>query len=120
MTQIKLKRVYEDYDKNDGYRVLVDKLWPRGMKKENLHYDRWEKDITPSTELREWFHQAPDNRWKDFSTAYMKELEHSQAAKQFAHAIKSYGTVTLLFAAKDVQHTHAIILKDFLEKEMAQ
>lgn len=116
MTQIKLKRAYEAYSERDGYRVLVDRLWPRGMKKENLHYDHWEKNIAPSTELREWFHQDVDNRWKDFSSAYMKELQYSEDAKQFAREIQNYDVVTLLYGAKDEVHTHAIIIKDFLEK----
>lgn len=64
MTQIRIKRVYEDPDAADGYRVLVDRLWPRGMKKEHLKYDAWEKDITPSPELRKWFHEDQAGHWE--------------------------------------------------------
>lgn len=118
MTQIRLKRVYEDYDERDGYRVLVDKLWPRGMKKEHLHYDLWAKDISPSSALREWFHQDPDNNWKLFSSKYKKELEDSQAVKEFVENIKEHPVVTLLYASKDEEHNHAIILKKYLEKQL--
>ena len=117
MTQIKLKRVYDDYDKNDGFRVLVDRLWPRGIKKENLHYDLWEKGIAPSTELREWFHQDIDNRWNEFSRLYKKELEYSEEAKKFSEEIKKYSVTTLLYAAKDETHTHAKVIKEFLENQ---
>lgn len=80
MTQIKLKRIYEDPEPTDGYRIFVDRLWPRGMKKEAVHFDLWEKDITPSPELRGWFHQAPDERWNEFAALYRKELNGSEAA----------------------------------------
>ena len=116
MIHIKLKRVYEDPDESDGYRVLVDRLWPRGMKKEALHYDLWEKAITPSPELREWFHQAPDERWGQFAALYKKELAGSDAVKKFVEEIKKYPIVTMLYAAKSPDHNHALILKEYLEK----
>ena len=116
MTQVKLKRVYEDMDKSDGYRVLVDRLWPRGMRKEALHYDLWDKDISPSPNLRKWFHENPDEHWESFKTLYQKELSESQAAKSFVEEIKKRDTVTLLYASRETQHNHAIILKDYLDK----
>ena len=116
MTKIKLKRVYEDMDKSDGFRVLVDRLWPRGMKKEALHYDLWTKSITPSPDLRGWFHEDVAGRWESFVTLYQKELSESQATKDFVQKIKTYDTVTLLYASKEPEHNHAIILKDFLDK----
>lgn len=118
MTQIRIKRVYEDPEPSDGYRVLVDRLWPRGMSKERLHYDDWEKDVTPSTQLREWFHVDEEGRWDQFARLYMQELEHSAAAKAFAERIKVYPVVTLLYASKQPLHNHAVILREFLEKEM--
>lgn len=118
MTTIKLKRVYEDYDKNDGYRVLVDKLWPRSMKKENLHYDVWAKNITPSPQLRKWFHMDIENNWNGFHKAYLKELHESADAGEFINEIKKHNTVTLLYASKDPVHNHALILKQFLEEEL--
>lgn len=114
--QIKLKRVYEDSDESDGFRVFVDRLWPRGMKKGNLHYDLWAKDITPSPELRKWFHQDIDNRWDAFFSSYQKELSESNKMKEFIEEIKKHKVITLLYASKYAQHNHALILKDYLEK----
>ena len=79
MVQVRIKRVYEDFSETDGYRVLVDKLWPRGIKKEWLKYDYWAKDITPSAALRNWFHEDIPGHWNDFVVMYQKELEASQA-----------------------------------------
>lgn len=118
MTEIKLKRVYEDYDEKDGFRVLVDRLWPRGMKKEHLHYDLWAKDITPSTALREFFHENEDERWETFKEKYTEELEQSPAVKAFIQKIKEYPVITFLYASKDTEHNHALVLKSFLDKKL--
>ena len=118
MTEIRLKRVYEDYDNSDGFRVLVDKLWPRGVKKEELHSDLWAKDLTPSTGLREWFHQDIPGRWDSFVSSYQKELAESDSVKSFTETIKQYPVVTLLYASKDSEHNHALILKNFLDKRL--
>jgi len=118
MTQIKLKRVYEDYDEKDGFRVLVDRLWPRGIKKEHLHYDVWAKDITPSSTLREFFHENEEERWDTFKAKYLEELKASSAVNDFIDQIKKYPIVTLLYASKNAEHNHALILKDFLEKKL--
>lgn len=118
MTKIALKRVYDDYSDQDGYRVLVDRLWPRGVKKEHLHYDLWAKDITPSTELRKTFHENKEEMWSLFEKKYVEELSNSQAVKDFIQNIKKYPKVTLLYAAKDPVHNHAIILKKYLDKEL--
>ncbi len=115
---IKIKRVYEDPENTDGFRVLVDRLWPRGMKKESLHYDLWAKDITPSPELRKWFHEDQPNHWQQFEALYTKELESSKAVKDFITRIKKEKTVTLLYASKDTEHNHAMVLKEFLEEKM--
>ena len=107
MTQIKIKRVYEEPADTDGYRVLVDRLWPRGMKKEYLKYDVWEKDITPSPDLA--------GHWKEFAAMYEKELEGSAAVKEFLTKIASYKVVTLLYASKEPVYNHARILQQYLE-----
>lgn len=122
MTEIKIKRVYEDYDDNDGYRILVDRLWPRGMKKEALKFDLWDKDISPSAELRKWYHADLQNNWVRFAAAYNTELEHSTALSQLVDNIKhdKYKCVTLLYAAKDKNQNHAIILKKELEKKLLE
>lgn len=119
MTTIKLKRVYEREAESDGYRILVDRLWPRGIKKENLNYDLWAKDVTPSPELRKWYHEDMQGRWKDFCQKYRKELESNPATRDFLKAIRKHKTVTLLYAAKDEAQNHALILKDFLEKNLS-
>lgn len=114
MTQIKIKRVYDPQQKEDGYRVLVDKLWPRGVKKENLHYDMWAKDIAPSSPLRQWYHNNPENNWNEFKEKYLQELKHSQALKDFIDRIGTEKTVTLLYASKNPTENHALILQDYL------
>lgn len=120
MTQIKIKRVYEDASESDGFRVLVDRLWPRGMKKESLHYDLWAKDITPSPGLRKWFHVDIGKHWDDFVTLYEKELSVSSAVNGFIDSIRSKPTVTLLYASKEPEHNHAKILKAYLDKVLSE
>ncbi len=116
MTQVKIKRIYEAGEKSDGFRVLVDKLWPRGIKKEDLHYDLWAKDIVPSTPLREWFHQDQKNHWEEFKRKYTEELKESAAVKVFIAKIKEKQVVTLLYASKNAAENHALILQDYLKK----
>ncbi|PXV67436.1 uncharacterized protein YeaO (DUF488 family) [Dysgonomonas alginatilytica] len=115
MTSINIKRVYEDFDESDGFRILVDRLWPRGVKKENLHYDLWAKDITPSSSLRKWYHQSIDRNWEAFVIAYQKELANAPDMRTYIDEIELHPIVTLLYAAKDPVHNHAIILKKYLE-----
>lgn len=119
MTQIKIKRVYEPEERSDGYRVLVDKLWPRGIKKEDLHYDLWAKDATPSTPLREWFHEDQQHRWPEFEKLYADELDTSPAMPEILDKLRHKDTVTLLFAAKDTVHSHARVLQSYLEKSLS-
>ena len=118
MTQIRIKRVYEEPDATDGYRVLVDRLWPRGIKKEHLKYDVWEKDITPSPELRKWFHEDQAEHWEGFAAMYRKELENSEAALRFIDTIKHHHTITLLYASKAPIYNHARILQRFLQEHL--
>lgn len=115
MTSIKIKRVYEDFEESDGYRILVDRLWPRGMKKENLHYDIWAKDITPSTALRKWYHQDLDKNWDTFVSAYQRELSNMPNMDTYVDEIKKHPVVTLLYASKDPTHNHAMVLKNYME-----
>lgn len=114
--EIKLKRIYEDYSEEDGTRILVDRLWPRGMKKENAKIDFWMKEIAPSSELRKWYHQNIDE-WDEFRTRYIQELNQKKnLCKELLE--KSDSNLTLLFSVKNVEHNHAIILKNFLEKHL--
>lgn len=118
MIQIRIKRVYDNPEIGDGYRVLVDRLWPRGMKKEYLKYDLWAKNITPSTSLRKWFHEDINGRWDDFVIMYQKELSESSEMATFIEQIKKYPVVTLLFASKEIAHNHARILQGYIENEI--
>jgi len=87
MTRIRIKRVYEPEAPEDGYRVLVDKLWPRGIRKEALRYDLWAKEIAPTPGLRTWFHAAPEERWEEFRRRYTGELRSSPAVRDFVRRI---------------------------------
>lgn len=120
MTRIEIKRVYEPAADSDGMRVLVDKLWPRGIRKEALHYDVWAKDIAPSASLRIWFHVDPQERWKEFRKRYLKELESSPVLKEFIEKIIREPTVTLLYASKNAAENHARVLKEYLEQELEE
>lgn len=120
MIQVMIKRVYEDFSETDGYRVLVDKLWPRGMKKEWLKYDYWAKDITPSPTLRKWFHEDIPGHWGDFVTQYQKELDASPSMADFLTLIKPHPVITLLYASKEPVYNHARILRDYLEMRLRE
>lgn len=114
MTDIRIKRVYEPASPADGYRILVDRLWPRGIRKETLQYDDWAKQLAPSNELRQWYHADPEGRRQEFAARYLDELNHSPEAEEFVHTLEDRKTVTLLFAAKDTVHTHALTLQKWL------
>ncbi|MDD5040029.1 MAG: DUF488 domain-containing protein [Patescibacteria group bacterium] len=109
---IKLKRIYEAYDKKDGYRILVDRLWPRGMSKEQARLDLWLKDIAPSTELRKWFHHDL-KKWDEFKKRYRAELKkNNEPSKMLKLEKKKHTTITLLYGAKDEAHNEAAVIKD--------
>jgi uncharacterized protein YeaO (DUF488 family) len=112
-----LKRAYEPAGKEDGTRVLVDLLWPRGVSKEKAKIDIWAKDVTPTPKLRTWFGHKPE-RWKEFSKKYKEELKGKKPElKALMQEIKKLGPkATLVYGAKDTKHTHALILKEALEK----
>jgi uncharacterized protein YeaO (DUF488 family) len=107
---IKIKRVYEKPAKEDGRRVLVDRLWPRGMKKETAHLDAWMKDVAPSDALRKWFGHKPE-KWSEFQKKYRGELaRNKELVAELKGMEKKHGTLTLLFGAKDEEHNEAVTL----------
>ena len=114
--QVRLKRVYETPEPEDGQRVLIDRLWPRGLKREDAHLDEWLRDIAPSDELRRWFGHDPA-RWEEFQARYRRELEdpEHQAALEKLRERAQRGPLTLLFAAKDTEHCNAQVLRAVLE-----
>lgn len=111
---IKLKRVYESPSPDDGLRVLVDRLWPRGLTKERAAVDVWAKDVAPSTELRKWFGHDPA-KWKQFQIRYRKELQGNDALRSLRQKCEEQ-TVTLLYGARDEEHNEALVLKKLLER----
>ena len=115
MGRIQIKRVYETPDASDGFRVLVDRLWPRGVAKERAALDLWMKDIAPSTELRRWFGHDPE-RWTEFQTRYRAELKEHETDLAELRSRARKGTVTLLFGARDTEHNEAVVLKNVLTK----
>ena len=113
---LKLKRIYSPPAPSDGYRVLVDRLWPRGLSKSKARVDLWMKDIGPSDALRKWFGHDP-KRWTAFRARYGRELrQKSQLALQLKKLLKERRTVTLLFGARDEQHNEAVALSSFLQR----
>jgi uncharacterized protein YeaO (DUF488 family) len=116
---IKLKRAYEPSATADGARFLIERLWPRGVKKESLPIRGWLKDVAPSTELRKWFSHDPE-RWKEFRRRYFAELrKHGEALKPLLDAARR-GTVTLIYSSHDEEHNNAVALKDYLESKSAR
>lgn len=113
--QVRWKRVYEAPSKEDGFRVLIDRLWPRGLKKQDLELDAWMKEIAPSPALRQWFgHRA--ERWEEFRRRYRAELDHGgDALRPLIEKVRET-PVTLLIAAKDPAHNHAVVLVEYLRK----
>jgi uncharacterized protein YeaO (DUF488 family) len=112
-SHVRLKRVYEPVAPDDGVRVLVDRLWPRGLRKADAAIDRWMKDIAPSTELRRWFGHDPE-RWPAFHHRYSQELLQQAEAVDELRELARDGTVTLVFAAHDEAHNDAVVLRDAL------
>lgn len=114
---IKIKRVYEKAEKDNGTRVLVDRLWPRGLKKEEARIDVWMKEVASSNRLRNWFsHQ--EKRWPEFKTRYFKELKGKKELTDRLKRMSQGGVLTLLFAAKDETANNAAALKEFIEGEL--
>ena len=114
---IQIARIYEPAQKSDGWRVLVDRLWPRGIKKENAHVDLWMKDIAPSEALREWFGHKPE-RWTEFQRRYRAELsKKKELVAELKRAEKMHGKLTLLFGATDKEHNQAVVLLHMLKNK---
>lgn len=113
--EIQIKRIYEPSSPGDGYRILVDRLWPRGKRKEDVHIDEWMKEIAPSTELRKWFH-ADMGSFEDFSRRYKSELEDKTDLLEYIRSIAIERKVTLLYGVKDEAHNHARLLREVVVK----
>ncbi len=111
---IRIKRAYEPASDTDGTRILVDRLWPRGISKERAKIDRWAKELAPSTALRQWFGHDPA-RWSEFQKRYKKELQASGEALREIARLAQRGTVTFVFGARDEQHNEAVVLQDVVQ-----
>ncbi|NMB06013.1 MAG: DUF488 family protein [Bacteroidales bacterium] len=112
----RIKRIYETPGEDDGYRILIDRLWPRGFTKERAKVDLWLKEIAPSTELRKWYHHNPE-RWNEFKSRYQTELtDKRDLILQIEHLEKVHGNITLLFAAKEKEQSQAAVLLNLLNE----
>ncbi|MBH9983407.1 DUF488 domain-containing protein [Bifidobacterium asteroides] len=120
MGQVDIKRVYEQAADEDGVRILVDRLWPRGVSKERAALSGWFKEVAPSPDLRRWWHHDPD-RFEDFARRYRTELDDNPALEDLLSIVREHDRTTLVYAAKDPAVNHALILRDYirqvLEKE---
>ena len=111
---VKLKRIYEKPKSSDGYRVLVDRLWPRGISKVEAKLDLWLKDIAPSNELRQWFDHDPA-KWSEFQKKYKSEIiDNESIFRELKSIIQKHEVVTLLYGAKDEKHNQAVVIKSLL------
>ena len=115
MKPVAIKRIYEDASEKDGYRILVDRLWPRGVSKEEAKLDEWIKDIAPSTELRKWFDHI-DERFPEFSKRYQAELDSKSDELKRLRKIAEKHQLTLLYSAKNVEFNQAVVLSNYLNK----
>ncbi len=112
---VRIKRVYEQPGSEDGTRILVDRLWPRGLTKEKASVDLWLKEIAPSTELRKWFGHDPD-KWPEFQTRYRAELRNNEEQLSLLKQEAAKGVVTLVYGAKDEEHNEAVVLQKILTR----
>lgn len=110
----KIKRAFEDPARDDGVRILVDRIWPRGVSKATARIDQWRKEIAPSTALRKWFGHDPA-RWAEFKRRYFAELETQRESLDDVRAIAKQKTVTLIYSAKDTEHNQAVALHEYLK-----
>ncbi len=113
---VKVKRIYDPVSKDDGKRILVDRLWPRGMKKGEVMIDEWLKDIAPSNELRKWFSHDP-SKWLEFKHRYKKELKDKANVLERIKKEAKTKTITFLFSAKDTEHNNAVVLKEVIDQQ---
>lgn len=114
--KLKLKRIYEPAEKEDGYRILVDRLWPRGMTKEKAKIDHWLKELAPTTELRKWFNHDLE-KWNEFQKKYKAELKDNNEAVDFLKDKIEKGKTTILYAAKDEEHNEAKVIAAYLSSK---
>lgn len=114
ITRVEIKRIYAEPDPSDGVRILVDRLWPRGLTKKKAAVDLWLKDIAPSTELREWFSHDPD-KWVGFEARYRRELKANPDVVAVLREKVAAGRITLLYGARDECHNEAVVLQRLLE-----
>ena len=114
---IQIKRAYEAPIRNDGARFLVERLWPRGVRKDNLKVEDWLKEVAPTTELRQWFQHDPA-KWAEFRRRYFRQLEDHPQAWQPLVARARRGRVTLVYSAHDIEHNNAVALKEFLDRKL--
>ena len=114
---IRVKRVYDSHEPDDGLRFLVDRLWPRGMKKENLHQDGWLREVAPSNALRSWFGHNPA-KWEEFYCRYSSELEANSESWHPLLNMARKQDITLLFSAHDLEHNNAVALRSFLNAKL--
>ncbi len=112
--RIVTKRAYEPASPEDGFRIYVDRLWPRGLSHETFHYDLWDKEIAPSTELRQWFHENPTAEWIEFENRYKSELLKKPAYATLKTLIGDKPVVTLLYSSHDTVHNNAVVLQECL------
>ena len=112
---VAIKRIYEPTSQSDGVRILVDRMWPRGVKKESAKIDLWLKDVAPSAALRTWFGHKPE-RWEKFRERYLAELSESLALAELRNLVKTQARVTLLYSARDEAHNQAVVLAGYLKK----
>ena len=112
---LKVKRLYDEKSTQDGMRILVDRVWPHGVKKEDFDYDEWYKELAPSTELRKWFDHDPE-KWDDFKKKYFKELKKQDKLLEEIKGKSDGHNVTLIYGAKDEEHNQAIVIKEYIEK----
>lgn len=116
--EMKIKRIYDEPEEDDGSRFLVDRLWPRGVSKENARLDGWFKEVSPSGELRKWFGHDP-GKWEEFKSAYREELAANlDQVDEIIQKINNKEKVTFLYGARDTKHNHAIVLKEVVEERM--
>lgn len=114
---IRIKRIYDEPSRSDGKRILIDRLWPRGIKKEEARLDEWLKEVAPSNELRKWFNHDPD-KWVEFKKRFITELQGRQDLVDGIISSARKGAVTLLFGSKEERFNNAVALKEYIESKM--
>ncbi|QCX53920.1 DUF488 domain-containing protein [Elizabethkingia sp. JS20170427COW] len=116
-TELQIKRIYEEASPEDGYRILVDRIWPRGVSKEKAQLDEWDKEIAPTTELRKWYNHEIE-KWPDFKIKFTEELLNNPNFKSFISTVKSHQKVSLIYAAKDGNLSNAQVILEILQNRL--